>query len=458
MAPLHVDTIIDAGWIIPVTPDEKTVLKNHSIIITASKISHILPTSHVTSNFIPVQRLDRRTHVVMPGLINAHTHTGMTIMRGRADDQPLLKWLRETIWPLEEAYACKEEFCNDGALLAAAEMIRGGITCFSDMYFYPAQCAQVAVTTGLRAIIGIVLIKYPSRYACTPDDYLERGDQVRKQFSNHPNIHFTFAPHAPYSVSTESWIRLKKLSEQYDIPIHTHLHETKEECSASLLLDRSNPACHTSNQHCHPIQDFHEKGLLSSRLAAAHMVHLSDHEIALCAKYHVNILHCPTSNAKLASGFCPVHKLLDANVNVALGTDSACSNNTLDLFAEMKMAALTAKNVAGDATVLPAATAIRMATINGARAFGIHHVTGSLEVGKSADLICIHINTHAANTPVYDVHSAVVYASSRHDVNDVMVAGNFILKEKKYCTLDLSHVLRKTEYWANSIVKQFPLK
>lgn len=458
MVVTKVDTVIEAGWVIPVAPDESVALEDHAIIVHNGKILDILPTTEAKEKYNAREFLDWSRNVVMPGLINVHTHTGMTLMRGRADDQPLLQWLHETIWPIEGAFASKEEFCEDGALLSAAEMIRGGVTCFSDMYMFPAAAARVAVKTGMRALIGMILIDFPSAYASNIDEYITRGHEVRERFKGESNLRFSYAPHAPYTVPTHAWLRLKELSENNSAPIHTHLHETLEECTASLALDRSNPACHRSEEKCHPLEDFNRKGLLSSKLIAVHMVHLTDEEIQLCAEKGVHIAHCPSSNAKLASGFCPVHKLLKAGVNVAVGTDSACSNNSLNVLGEMKLTALTTKNLARDATVVPAAMAIRMGTINGARALGIDDVTGSLEVGKSADLICIEVQSQAGNSPLFDAHSAVVYAASREDVKDVMVAGKMLLKEKEYCTLNLADTLRRADYWRSCIQKQFPKK
>lgn len=453
---MQADIVIDAGWILPIAPDETVAFEASSIVITNGKIVEILPTKECHTKYSPSQTIDRAKGIVMPGLVNAHTHTGLSLMRGRADDQPLLKWLHETVWPLEAAFASNEEFCEDAAVLATAEMIRGGTTCFADMYFYPGAAARAAVRSGMRAVIGLVLVAFPSAYASSIDEYIERGEAVMDDFADQPSIHFAYAPHAPYTVPPDTWIQLKKLSKEKGVPIHTHLHETKEECTASLILDRNHPACHQSDEMCHPLEDFRRKGLLDSNFVGAHMVHLTDEEIAICAEKGVHIAHCPTSNAKLASGFCPVHKLVKAGVNVAIGTDSAASNNSLDLLSEVKMTALTAKNVACDATVVPAATALRMGTINGARAFGIDNVTGSLEVGKSADLICIEVGTHAANSPIFDPHSAVVYAASRDDVTDVMVGGNFLLRDKKYCNLDLQEILKRTEYWRSRIVNHPP--
>lgn len=452
------DLEIQAGWVLPVHPDESACLPAHSVLIKGTRILDILPTSAVPAKYSPTAILARPSSVVLPGLVNARTHTGMTLMRGRGDDLPLLKWLHEVVWPIEAAFASQQEFCEDGAMLAAAEMIRGGVTCFADMYWYPAAGARVAVATGMRAVIGMILIEYPSAYAKGADEYIDKGHDVMRQFAGEDRLSFTYAPHAPYTVATETWHRLRDLSQEKGVVIHTHLHETREECSASFVLDRSNPACHMSDKECHPLEDFRQRGLLSSKLVAAHMVHLTDEEISLCAEKGVNIAHCPSSNSKLASGFCPVHKFLKAGVNVALGTDSACSNNALSLLEEMKLTALNTKNLAQDATVLPASTAIRMATFNGAKAFGLEKLTGSLEVGKAADIITIDVHTHAGNSPMFDVHSAVVYAATRDDVNDVMVDGKFLLKGGKYCTLDIDDTLKRMKHWRAKIVEQFPQK
>lgn len=451
-----VDTLVVAGWVLPVAPDENQVLRDHAIAITSGKIVDILPTPAALSKYTAEIHLDRPQAVVMPGLINVHTHTGMTLMRGRADDMPLLQWLHQVIWPIEAVFASKEEFCYDGVLLSMAEMIGGGVTCFADMYWSPDAAARAVIETGMRAIIGMIIIAFPSAYASGIDEYIDKGHQVMERYRGEERLTFAYSPHAPYTVPTDAWENLKDLSEENGVRVHTHLHETREECTASLALDRTNPACHMSDHECHPLEDFRRIGLLSDRLVAAHMVHLTDDEISLCADMGVNIAHCPSSNSKLASGFCPVHKLLEAGVNVAIGTDSACSNNSLCMFNEMKLTTLNAKNLAGDATSVPAATTIRMATINGAKAFGIDGITGSLEVGKSADLICIDVETHAGNSPMFNPHSAVVYAASRNDVNDVMVDGKLLLRDKKYCTLDITDTLRRMRYWRKEIEQQFP--
>lgn len=452
-----VDVIIDAGWVIPVAPDEKTFLRNTSLVIRDTDIIDVLPTNVVHEKYTAETRLSRPNCVAMPGLVNAHTHSGMTLMRGRGDDQRLLDWLRKTIWPIEGEFAAKPEFCHDGCLLGIAEMLRGGVTTFADMYLYPATAAKAVVETGIRAVLGMVGIAFPTGYATTADDYIKNGHAARSQYLGESRITWVYAPHAPYSVPTSMWHRLDSLAKQENCRIHTHLHETRDECIASVNLDRSNPACHMSEHACTPLEDLDRIGLVNDRLVAAHMVHLTDAEIEKCAMRRVNVVNCPTSNAKLASGFCRVDKLLKAGVNVALGTDSACSNNSLDLRAEMKLTALSAKNLSGDAAFLPATTAIKMATMNGAKAFGLEEAIGSLEIGKRADIICIDVNTHAGNTPMFNPHSAVVYASAREDVRDVLVDGKFLLCDGEYKTINMKHVLDRATYWRKQIDEKFPM-
>lgn len=452
MGKVEVDTLILAGWVLPVAPDENISLKDHAVAVVDGKILDILPNAKAEERYTAIEFLDRKGSVVMPGLINAHIHTGMTFLRGRADDRPLLEWLQGTVWPLEAKFGVSEEHLEDAAMLAIAEMIRGGVTCYSDMYFFPGSSASAAVRTGIRAMIGLGLIGFPTPYAASIEEYITRGHEVLERFKNEHRIYFAYAPHAPYTVPTEGWLKMKKLQESSGFRIHTHLHETQDECSASLILDRENPACHQSENKCHPIEDFNRMGLLSAKLVAVHMVHLTDDEIQLIAEKGVNVVHCPTSNAKLASGFCRTPELIKAGVNIALGTDSSASNNSLDILSEMKMAALMAKNMSLDATVVPAPMAIRMGTINGARALGLDDVTGSLEVGKSADLICINVETHAGNSPMYSPHAAIVYAATREDVSDVMVDGKFLLQSKEYRTLDIKDILRRSKHWQSEIL------
>lgn len=455
---IQVDTLLNAGWIIPVRPDPRGILNDHSIAIQDGRIFDILPHDQAATKYSSNTILDRHNCIVTPGFINTHTHTGMTLMRGRGDDMGLLEWLHQVVWPIEGEFAHKEEFCYDGAMLAICEMIRGGITCFADMYWSPDAAARAVIESGIRGIIGMIVIAFPSKYASNVDEYLEKGHKAMKKYKEEDRLSFVYAPHAPYTVGTKTWEKLKQLSEENGLKIHTHLHETKDECEASAKLDRDNGACHMSDRKCHPVEDFNEMGLLNDRLVAVHMVHLNDEEIELCGKRGVSVAHCPSSNSKLGSGFCGTHKLIEHGVNVGLGTDSAVSNNSLSMFDEMKLAGLNAKNISGDATSLPAWQVLEMATINGAKMYGLQDEIGSLEKGKRGDLICIECETRAGNTPMFNAHAGIVYAGNDEDVCDVFVNGNMILRDKKYVNMDLLDVIRRAKYWRKEIERMFPMK
>lgn len=457
---MKVDTIIDAGWVIPVRPDPKEYLTEHSIAIHDGKILDVLPTSDAHAKYTCDTHLDRKSCILLPGFVNAHTHAGMTLLRGKADDMSLLPWLHEKIWPMEAAFSSQPEFCRDSTELAIAEMIKGGVTLYSDMYFFSEATAPLILETGIRAVLGIICFKFPSKYAQNSQEYLNRGEGVHDQFKEHyPQLLFAYCPHAPYTVETADWKDIKRRSEQRGLKVHTHLHETKDECAMSKQQNKSHPACHLSDAAEHPLIDLHENvGLVNKNLIAVHMVHLTEKEMEVCNDNHVNIVHCPTSNGKLASGFCNTPDLLEKypNINVSLGTDSACSNNSLDLRSEMKVAALNAKNLSYDPAVCPAWQAIEMATYNGAKTFDLEHLTGSIEAGKLADIVCIEVDTHAGNTPTYNPHAAVVYSSERSDVKDVLVNGKFLYKDRNYCTLDIEQVKKKAKEWEAKILKQFP--
>lgn len=457
-APRPVDTVVHARWVVPMEPDESVVLPFHSVVIDSGKIVTVIPSSSVASFFAAREVVDRPHSVVMPGMVNAHTHTGMSLMRGMADDQALMPWLQETVWPVESAFTSSPGFTEDGAALAACEMARGGITTFCDMYWFPEGCVKASMRVGLRALIGLIVIGFPSSYASDIDAYLARGHEVWAKYRGEATMHFAYAPHAPYTVPDAAWERIRDLSVANGLMIHTHMHETAGECAASAALDRSDSACHQSDYALRPLANFDRMGLLNERLICAHMTQLTHEEVALCAERGVKVVHCPCSNAKLASGFCRCDKLLAAGVTVGLGTDSAASNNKLDLFGEMRMAALMAKNVAGDPTVLPAPQALRMATRGGAEALGLEDVTGSLKCGKAADLVVIDLETHAGNTPVFDVHSAIVYAAERTDVTDVFVEGRWVVKGRKLVQVDEEEVIGKARAWAKTISEKFPSK
>jgi 5-methylthioadenosine/S-adenosylhomocysteine deaminase len=436
--PEQVDQLIHAEWIIPVVP-ENLVYTDHTLVIKRGHIAAILPSGQVASQYHSAQETTLPGHALIPGLINAHTHGAMALLRGLADDMPLMTWLNEHIWPAEAKWI-SEEFIHDGTQLAVAEMLLGGTTCFNDMYFFPDITGRVASSAGIRAVLGLIAIDFPSAWASDGNDYLHKGLQVHDQFRTNPIIHTAFAPHAPYSVGNGILERIRTLADELEIPIHMHVHETHDEIVQGL------------QQHGNrPLARLNELGLLSPSLTAVHMTHLEEGEIELFAGSGAHVVHCPESNLKLASGFCPVSELLRAGINVALGTDGAASNNDLDMFSEMRSAALLAKGVANDASALPAAKALSMATINGARALGLQHETGSLEAGKSADLVAVdlkRINTQ----PVYHPISQLVYAAGREQVTHVWVAGRPVVKNGILTTLDSHKLSIQAASWQQRIL------
>jgi 5-methylthioadenosine/S-adenosylhomocysteine deaminase len=434
----QIDTLIQAQWVIPVVP-ENSWHEDHALAIHDGRIIDLLPATEAAEKYRAEVSLKLEHHALIPGLINAHTHVAMSLFRGLADDLPLMEWLNGHIWPAEGRWV-SPDFVHDGSRLAVAEMLRGGTTCFSDMYFFPDETARVAAEVHMRATVGMILIDFPTVWAANADEYISKGLKLHDEYRNHPLIKTAFAPHAPYTVSNEPLQRVETLAEELDVPIHMHVHETADEVGVSL------------EQHkLRPLQRLEQLGLISPRLLAVHMTQLSDAEIALLARLGSHVIHCPESNLKLASGFCPVDKLIKAGVNVALGTDGAASNNDLDMFGEMRTAALLGKAVAGDASAVPAATALSMATINGARALGIDDEVGSLEIGKAADLVAVDLGK-LESLPIYNPISQVVYATNRSKVSDVWIAGKHVVKDATLTTMDEKIIRQKAVEWGKKIL------
>ena len=434
--PKYVDTLIDAGWVIPVEP--RGVLPKHSIAITGDTIEAVLPIREAHSRFSPNQHMHLENHVLIPGLVNLHTHAAMTLMRGLADDLPLMDWLNRHIWPAEAKHV-SQQFVHDGTLLACAEMVRGGITCFNDMYFFPEAAAKAALAAGMRAAIGIIVIEFPSNYAGDPDDYLNKGLTARDELLPQTLLSFCMAPHAPYTVSDKSFHKLLTYAQQLDLPIHIHLQETQDEIKQSV-----------AQYKIRPLERLHTLGLLGPGFIAVHAVHVTEQEIALLSNQSCNIAHCPTSNLKLASGFAPVASLLDHGINVGLGTDGAASNNRLDVFCEMRLAAVLAKAVSARADALPAHQALQMATLNGARALGLDSKIGSLVPGKAADIVAVDFSSLEL-WPCFDPVSDLVYAAGRDQVSHVWVNGKLLLDNRQLTILDPEEIAVKTRYWREKI-------
>jgi 5-methylthioadenosine/S-adenosylhomocysteine deaminase len=432
-----VDTLIHSHWIAPVEPDT-TIHEHHSLVIQEGRILDILPTeqAHSLYNADVEHTLDR--HLLIPGLVNAHTHAAMTLLRGLADDLPLQEWLNEHIWPAESRWV-NEEFVHDGTQLAMAEMLRGGTTCFNDMYFFPDVAARAAANCGMRASLGLIVLDFPTVWAHDADEYISRGLAVHDQYRGDPLITTLFAPHAPYTVSDKPLEHLRVLSDELDIGIHMHVHETADEVDTAIDLTGKRP-----------LSRLHELDLISPVMLAVHMTQLTTEEISNFAATGGHVVHCPESNLKLASGFCPVQALGAAGINVALGTDGAASNNDLDMLGEMRTAALLGKAVSNDASALPAHEVLRMATLNGANALGLGEHTGSLVKGKWADITAINMDT-IESQPVYDPVSQLVYACGREQVTDVWVAGQHLLKDRRLTTLDENDILERTHEWQTRI-------
>jgi 5-methylthioadenosine/S-adenosylhomocysteine deaminase len=433
----EVDTLIHSRWIAPVEP-ATTLHEHYSLVVQEGRILDILPTdqAHTLYNADVEHNLDR--HLLIPGLVNAHTHAAMTLLRGLADDLPLQEWLSEHIWPAESRWV-NEEFVHDGTQLAMAEMLRSGTTCFNDMYFFPDVAARAAASCGMRASLGLIVLDFPTVWAHDADEYISRGLAVHDQYRGDPLITTLFAPHAPYTVSDKPLEHLRVLSDELDIGIHMHIHETADEVDTAIELTGKRP-----------LSRLHELDLISPAMLAVHMTQLSAGEISSYAAGGGHVVHCPESNMKLASGFCPVQALNAAGINVALGTDSAASNNDLDMLGEMRTAALLGKAVSNDASALPAHEVLRMATLNGANALGLGEHTGSLVKGKWADITAVSLDT-IESQPVYDPVSHLVYACGREQVTDVWVAGQHLLKERRLTTLDENDILERAREWQTRI-------
>lgn len=432
-----VDTLIHAAWIAPVEPPG-VLLAAHSVAIRDGRIVAILPTAEAGLAFDAASecRLDR--HLLIPGLVNLHGHAAMALLRGLADDLPLREWLEGHIWPAERRFA-SDEFVHDGSLLACAEMLRGGTTCFNDMYYFPEATARAALRAGLRASLGVIALEFPSAYAADAASSLHKGLATRDAYLGEDLLSFTLSPHAPYTVSDETLVRIATLAEEIDAPIHTHLHETREEVEQGLALHGERP-----------LARLRRLGLVGPRLIAVHAVHLEEAEIDLLARESACIAHCPSSNLKLGSGIAPVALYRARGVNVGLGTDSAASNNRLDLLGEIRMAALLAKGASGNAHVLGAHEALRMATLDGARALGQDRHIGSIVPGKWADLAAIELSS-PETLPCFDPVSELVYAAGREHVTHAWVAGEPRLADRRLAGLDEDEIRAKAAWWRQKI-------
>ncbi|MDT8998852.1 TRZ/ATZ family hydrolase [Paucibacter sp. APW11] len=425
-------TILKARWVLPMTPG-CAVLEQHALVMAGERIAAILPWAEAEAQYPAAARVELGSHVLIPGLINAHTHSAMSLLRGVADDLALMDWLNNHIWPLEKKWV-SEEWTYQGSLLSAAEALRGGVTYLNDMYFFPTAMARAAVDAGIRAGVSINVIDFPTGYASGPDDYIAKGLQAYEQYKGEALLDWTSAPHAPYTVSDETFVKLRELAERLDIQMHCHIHETQDEVDGSL-----------KQFGMRPLERLNKLGLLNERMMAVHMVHLTEAEIALLAAQKVHLVHNPSSNLKLASGIMPLKALEAAGVNTVLGTDGAASNNRQDMFAEVRAAALLAKGSTLDPLTVSARTALEMATIRAAKAMGREADLGSLEVGKLADVVAVSLDALECR-PVYHADAQLVYVAGREHVSDVWVNGRQVLKGRELTTIDTAALIDRAEH------------
>lgn len=431
-------TILLPEWIITIE-SRGEVLHRHAVVIQDDQIIDLLPESDLASRYPGSAIRHLPGQVLLPGLINLHTHAGMTLLRGFADDLPLMDWLNHKIWPTEAKWT-SATFVEAGTQLACAEFLLRGITTFNEMYFFPEASAEAILASGLRAVLGLTVLEFPTQYASDAADYLHKGLATRDALRHETRLSFALAPHAPYTVSDGTFQKIVTFAEQLDLPIHLHVHETQREITDSM------------QQHgLRPLMRLAKLGVVGPRLIAVHSVHLDPIEIDLYAREGVSVAHCPHSNLKLASGMAPIHALRSAGVNVGIGTDSAASNNQLDLLSELRTAALLAKGVSGDAAALPAAEALEMATLAGARALGLQEQIGSIKIGKQADLISIQLDD-VGTLPTFNPITQVVYSASHSQIQHVWVAGNHLLDQRQPTKINLETIKTNTQQWGRQLL------
>ena len=426
-------TLIEARWTVPLEP-AATVLERHTVVVEDSRIIDVLDAGAARLRYADAITVSLPDHVLIPGLVNLHTHAAMTMLRGVADDLALMDWLQNHIWPAEERLV-SDEFVYDGTLLACAELLRGGVTCFNDMYFFPEAAARATLQAGLRAAIGIIAMEHRSTYASDAQDYLTKGIALRDALRDEPLLSFCLAPHAPFTVSDATFAQIAIYAGELDVPVHIHLHETEHEISDSM-----------SRYGIRPLARLENFGLLGPALIAVHAVHLTSQEIDRLASHGCSVAHCPSSNLKLGSGLPPVNALLRAGINVGIGTDGAASNNRLDMFEDMRLAALLAKGTTRDPMAMPAHKALECATLGGARALGLQTQIGSIVPGKLADLTAVRL-AGPELSPCYDPVSHLVYAAGREHVTDVWVGGKRRVADGALTSLDPHALAARALHW-----------
>ena len=435
-----VDSIILARWVAPVDAQEK-VFDNYGVALTDGNIVALDTHKNLKQQYSANHYYELPDHLLIPGLINAHTHAAMNLLKGFADDLPLMTWLQQHIWPAESKMM-SDKFVYQGTQLAIAEMLKSGTTCFNDMYFMPDMAAKAALESGIRANVGLTVIDFPTAWAKDANEYIQKGLAVFDNFKGEDALSFSFAPHAPYTVSDDTLKRLGTLSQELDLTLHMHVHETAHEVSESI-----------KQFDCRPLTRLHNLGLLSPAFQAVHMTQVIDDDVTLLQQTGSHVMHCPESNMKLASGICPVGKLTSAAINLAMGTDGSASNNDLDMLGEMRSASLLAKVGSGDASSFSARQALNAATLGGAKALGIDNKCGSIEVGKQADLCAINLN-HIATSPVFDAVATLVYSATRDQVSHVWTRGTLQLEDGDLTRINENDCFAMASHWHDHLLKE----
>ena len=425
-----VDLLIEARWVLPIAP-ENQALRGHALAVRDGKIAAIGPVAELLERFEPRERIVRDAHALLPGFVNAHTHAAMSLLRGLPADRPLMPWLRQTIWPAEQRWL-SPDFVRDGTQLAVAEMLRAGITAFGDMYLFPEETARIAAAARIRAVIGLPVAEAASAWAENANAYLAKAEQLWDEYQANPWVSLQFAPHAPYSVLDETLQRVRRVADELDARIVMHLHETRAEVSESV-----------ARSGMRPLRRLEQLGLLRPGFTGVHMNHLDEQDLDTIARTGIAVIACPQSNLRLGSGSCPLRELAARSVPVGLGTDGPASVGALDMLAEARAAALLDPHQ-------PASHALRLATLGSAGTLGLASSIGSLEPGKSADFICIDLDTLACQ-PQASVADSVVHCATRQQITDVWVGGRAAVTAGRLLAFDERELLQLAKSWAGRI-------
>jgi len=433
------ELVIEAGILIP--GNQAEIQHDAALAITAGRILAIADRQTINTQFTPRRRVSLPDHILLPGLVNAHCHLAMSLLRGFAEDLPLQAWLAQRIWPVEARFV-DPAFVRDGTRLSMLELLRAGVTCFSDMYFFPETAAREAKNSGMRAQIAFPVIDIANSWSSSAEDGIHKGLSLADEYRHIPGVQIAFGPHSVNTVATAALDKVAMFAEELDLNIQIHLHE-----NAADVADNVSTLGTTG------IQYLQARGLLGPGLQAVHVTQISPAEIELLQANNVQVIHCPTSNARLACGSAPVNTLHEAGINVCLGTDGAASSQRQSVLAEARMASLLARLHDQDAAALPAARALDMATINGARALGLADQIGSLEPGKSADLIAVDTRAPELH-PLYDPIAQLIHGPADAHVSHVWVAGECLLDNGRATRLDEVEILERARGWQQQIADQ----